>query len=89
MDTSYEYEDNKLAYVSSDERSVYNRFLKLAEQFPAEVTILKHPEENEGYLYASFPKKWLSVRAKKPLSEKRRQELSDRMKNMQRKHKEN
>ena len=69
MDTSFEYIDKTTAYISSTENSWYKKMLKLQEQYPEQVKILRTPEENAGYLYASFPVDWIKIRPKKILTD--------------------
>ena len=80
MDTSFEYIDRKTAYISSTEYSWYKKMLKLKEEHPDEVEIIKTPEENAGYLYASFPVGWIKIKPKRILSEEEKQNVIDRFK---------
>ena len=80
MDTSFEYTDKTTAYISSTENSWYKKMLKLQEQYPEQVKILRTPEENAGYLYASFPVGWIKIKPKRILSEEEKQKVIDRFK---------
>ena len=80
MDTSFEYTDRETAYISSTEYSWYKKMLKLKEEHPDEVEIIKTPEENEGYVYASFPAGWIKIKPKRILSEEEKQKVIDRFK---------
>ena len=84
MDTCINWLSDK-AYFSSDEHWWRERILKLAESHPDEVQILKRPEENDGCLYATFPKKWVKVTPPRTreLTEEQLTELRERMRKAQ------
>lgn len=46
-----------------------NRILKLAEEHPDEVAVICRPEENNGFLFAHIPLKWLKIQPPKQMSE--------------------
>ena len=68
METSTGYDDRKIMWVSTDERRMITRMLKLAEQYPEEVQILAMPETNDGCLYMKCPASWLVIRHPKRVS---------------------
>ena len=47
------------AFIDSNLPMWKARIAKWAEQFPESVRILKEPELNDGYVYASIPAGWL------------------------------
>jgi hypothetical protein len=61
METTINYCEDGMAYISSDERRWHNRMNALAEQHREEVTIIKQPGENHGFIYGKFPQKWIKV----------------------------
>ena len=79
------------AYFSSDEHWWRERILKLAESHPNDVQISKHPDENDGCLYATIPKKWVKVTPPRTrdLTEEQLAELRERMKKAQAARQEN
>ena len=79
----YLTEDN-LMWVSTDERKMITRMLKLAEQYPDEVQILEMPETNDGCLYMKVPANWLLIRHPKKmnLSEEQKDAMRERLQKM-------
>ena len=61
METCIEYCEPGWAWMSTDERRWINKLRKLAHERPNECIILKQPEENDGFIYAKFPQKWVRV----------------------------
>lgn len=63
------------ATVTLHSGKLKNRVLKLAEEYPDEVTIKAHPDGNHGFLVAHLPKKWIKISPpqKQEWSEERRQ----------------
>ena len=59
----------KTATVTLHNRRLQNRILKLAEERPDEVAIICRPEENNGFLFAHVPLKWLRIQPPKQMSE--------------------
>lgn len=55
--------------ISSENRAWNTRLLKLAEQFPDQVRIIRMPEDNYGMLYATAPQEWFLPRPRRVLSE--------------------
>lgn len=62
MGTCINYCEPDWAYMSSDERRWKNRLIRLAREHPEDCIILKKPEENDGFIYAKFPQRWVRVR---------------------------
>lgn len=57
-----EFLDNdREATVTLHDMRLKNRVLKLAEEYPEEVTIKVMPEQNHGFLVAHVPKKWVKI----------------------------
>ena len=54
--------------MSSDERRWINKIEKLANERPDQCVVMKHPEENGGFIYAKFPQKWVKVNPPKAVS---------------------
>ena len=50
METCCEYTDSVM-WVSTDERRMITRMMKLIAEHPDETEIIKRPEENDGCLY--------------------------------------
>lgn len=76
------YSDEKTATMNSNEAIWIKRLTALAEQYPNDVVIRKTPEDNNGVIFVSLPKKWLKIKppAKRTLTDKQRAELAERMK---------
>ena len=49
------------ATITSNEQKWANKIKKLAEQHPDEVQIICLPENNDGYVLAHVPKKWMKL----------------------------
>ena len=90
METCINWTDDK-AYFSSDEYWWRDRILKLAESHPDDVNILKYPEDNDGCIYATLPKRWVKIKPPRTvdLTEEQLEELRERMKKAQAVRKEN
>ena len=67
METCINYCEPGFAFMSTDERKWINAIRKLAEQKPDDCIIIKQPEQNEGFIYAKFPQKWVRVRPPKEI----------------------
>lgn len=61
METACGYLDDKVMWVSTDEKRMINRLLKIADEHRDEVEILAIPEENDGCLYLKCPADWLKI----------------------------
>lgn len=73
METCCEYTDSVM-WVSTDERRMITRMMKLIAEHPDETEIIKRPEENDGCLYCKVPSTWLKIAppVKREMSEKQR-----------------
>lgn len=73
--------DDGRMYVSSDEKKFINRILRLKENYPDDVEIIKLPEENDGCVYATVPIKWLKLSPPRVnnMTESQRQEIAERL----------
>ncbi len=80
METSCTYTSD-VAYFSSDEKKWRNKIEKLAKEFPDEVTIIKHAEENDGCVYAKIPASYMRIQPKKrvSMSDEERLEIAERL----------
>lgn len=85
METSCTYTGDT-AYFSSDEKKWRNRIEKLAKEYPDEVVIIRHAEENDGCVYARFPASYLKIQPKsrRNISDEQRVILQERMRNLRR-----
>ena len=81
METSCTYTDKDRMYLSTDERRLITRILRVYEKHPDDVTIIKRPEENDGCLYCIVPPSWLKITppVKRELTEEQRKASSERM----------
>lgn len=79
IETCINYCEVDKAFVSSNERRWITKVLKLAQEHPDEVTILKKPEDNNGVIYARFPAKWarISPPKKMHMTDERRAKLAE------------
>lgn len=75
------YTDTDLMYISSDERKIINRILRLKERHPEDVKIIRPPEINDGCLYATIPVKWLKIAPPRTanMTEEQRQAMAARL----------
>lgn len=73
--------ESKTAQVTTNEHSWITRLLKLAEQRPDEVQVIKHPDDNYGYLLINIPKTWFKVSPPKTrtMSEEQKAALVERL----------
>ena len=89
IDTEWCENENAIEWLDLDEQvmvtlhggKLKNRVLKLAKEYPDEVTIKVHPENNHGYLVAHLPKKWVKITppVKRELSEEQKAVLRERI----------
>lgn len=79
METCFNYCDSKEAFFSSDERKWIVKVRKLAETYPDEVQIIKQPEDNDGCIYCKLPSSYLKFKTKRPMSDKQKQEATERL----------
>lgn len=91
METACEYLDDKVMWVSSDQQKIINRIRKLAEAYPDDVTIKRHPETNDGCIYATMPAEWLKLSPplKREMSDEQKAELAERLKKARAKQNDN
>lgn len=81
IETCISYCEPDKAFMSSNERRWINKIRKLADKHPDEIKILREPENNDGFIYASFPPRWVKIRPPKAvnMTAEQRQERSERM----------
>lgn len=79
METSCTY-TGSVMFVSTDERKMITRLMKLKEAHPDAVEILALPPNNDGCLYCKVPASWLRIAPpkKRDLSDEERAELAER-----------
>ena len=77
-------------FFSSTEYNWKQRILKLAEEHPDEVTIIKRPEENDGCIYAKMPVSYLKLQPKRKIemTDEEREVMMQRMRQMTEKRKQ-
>ena len=80
METCCEYTDSVM-WVSTDERRMITRMMKLIAEHPDETEIIKRPEENDGCLYCKVPSTWLKIAppVKREMSDEQKAAASQRM----------
>ncbi len=69
--------ENALEWLVGDENvtvtlyrgRLQNRILRLAEEHPDEVAVICRPDENNGFLFAHIPLKWLRIQPPRAMSE--------------------
>lgn len=79
--------ENALEWLVGDESvtvtlyrgRLQNRILRLAEEHPDEVAVVCRPEENNGFLFAHIPLKWLRIQPPKQMSEEQRERAKERL----------
>jgi hypothetical protein len=69
IETCFNYCAREAGYFSSNEQKWITKILRLKEQYPDLVTILKTPEENDGTIYAKMPVSFLKLRGPVRVSE--------------------
>ena len=59
-----------------------NRVLRLAEEYPDDVEIRREPDENDGFLVAKIPVKWVKITPPRrlELTDEQKEELRERLK---------
>lgn len=71
--------DSKTATVTLSQGRYISKIRKLAEKFPDEVKIIAEPENNDGYMVAHIPVKYIKLNnSSRNLTEEEREELSER-----------
>lgn len=80
METCCEYTDSVM-WVSTDERRMITRMMKLIAEHPDETEIIKRPEENDSCLYCKVPSTWLKIAppVKREMSDEQKAAASQRM----------
>ena len=80
METCCEYTDSVM-WVSTDERRMITRMMKLIAEHPDETEIIKRPEENDGCLYCKVPSTWLKIAppVKREMSDEQKAAAAQRM----------
>lgn len=73
---------DEYASVTSAEKKWINKILKLKAEHPDEVDIKAYPENNQGYIYAHLPKKWIKISPPRQVSEEQRLAAAERFKAM-------
>lgn len=76
--------ESKTAQVTTNEHSWITKLLKLASLHPTEAQIIKHPDDNYGYLLINVPKSWFKISPpkKRVMTDEQRAAASERMKKM-------
>lgn len=68
------------AFIDSNLPMWKNRITSWAEKYPESVQILKAPELNDGYIYASIPAGWLKkIKPNKEYTQEERDALAQRL----------
>ena len=79
--------ENALEWLTGEDRvdvtlyrgRLQNRILRLAEEHPDEVAVICRPEENNGFLFAHVPLKWLRIQPPKQMSAEQREKAKERL----------
>ena len=71
---------DEYASFTSAEKKWINKILKLKAEHPDKVDIKAYPEDNQGYIYAHLPKKWLKISPPRQMSEEQRAAMAERLK---------
>ena len=61
METACGYLEDKVMWLSTDERKMINRITKLMASHPNEIRVIARPEENGGCLYVRMPADYLKI----------------------------
>lgn len=77
----YVDEDSYASFTSAEKKWI-NKILKLKAEHPEQVDIKAYPEDNQGYIYAHLPKKWLKVSPPRQISEEQKVAAAERLKAM-------
>lgn len=77
IETCINYCEPTFAYISSNEGRWISRIRKLQAERPGEVTIIRQPENNDGFIYAKFPYRWAKVSPPRVMSEAQQKTLAD------------
>lgn len=68
METVIEYDNRKVLRISTDDRRMITKLLKVFKKNPSEVEIIAHPEENNGCLYMKCPIEYLKISPRRRLN---------------------
>ena len=81
METCFDCCNREHGYFSTDEGKYIRKVLKLKEEHPDKVRIIKMPEENDGCLYCELPVEWFCIRVpvKRVLTDEQREVQRVRM----------
>lgn len=74
------YQGSNTTTVTFSTKKYINKILALSKTHPDEVEIIKMPDENDGYLYAHIPTRWVKIGAPKKVSDEQRQAMAERAK---------
>lgn len=77
----YVDEDSYASFTSAEKKWI-NKIIKLKAEHPEQVDIKAYPEDNQGYIYAHLPKKWLKVSPPRQISEEQKAAAAERLKAM-------
>ena len=88
METCANYVVGEDLFFSSDEKKWIKQILRIAREHPEEVTIIAHPENNDGCIYVRMPANYLRIKPKsrRRVSDEERLMLTERMRNLNKKH---
>ena len=86
METSCGYLDDKVMWISTDEKRMISHLLKLYKTHPADMKVVCMPEENDGCMYARCPASWLKIQPpiQRNFTPEQRQAASERMRAIRR-----
>ena len=79
IETCFNYCAREAGYFSSNEQKWINKILRLKNQYPDLVTILKMPEENDGTIYAKMPVSFLRIQGPAKVSEATKKANAERL----------
>ena len=79
METVIEYTDKDKVWISTDEQSLKNSLLKIADT-NSDIKVLRYPQDNDGCLYATVPHSWIKVKPPKTLSDESQKKLAEHIK---------
>ena len=73
--------DDYASFTSAETKWI-NKILKLKAEHPDQVDIKAYPENNQGYIYAHLPKKWLKVSPPRQMSDEQKAAAAERLRAM-------
>lgn len=73
--------DTRYYSISSDEKKIVNKIMKLAKEYPDSIILKAKPEENDGCVYAWLPKDWIKIYPprKITMTDERRKQMVENM----------